>query len=562
MTEQPKRQIFNADGIAAPLRHSVFRRIWLASLLSNLGLLIQAVGAAWAMTQMTSSADKVALVQTALMLPVMLISMPAGAIADMHDRRIVALVSLSIALSGATALTVLAWLNLVTPSILLASCFVVGSGMALFGPAWQSSVSEQVPSETLPSAVALNGISYNIARSFGPAIGGIVVATSGAVAAFAANAVLYLPLLAVLFLWNRVSAPSHLPREKLSRAMVSGVRYITNSPSIKIVLTRTMVTGIIGGSVSALMPLVTRDLLHGGAQTYGIMLGAFGMGAVIGALNISHVRKRMSGEAAIRACALSMGGAIAAVALSREPVLTAAALVIAGSVWMLAVALFNIGVQLSAPRWVAGRSLAAFQASIAGGIAIGSWGWGHLTDIAGVETALLTSAALMLASPLLGLWLPMPRIGARNEDAELLADPEVQLSLTGRSGPLVVEIEYRVAQDNARAFHNVMQDVQLSRQRNGAYGWSIARDIADPELWTERYHCPTWLDYLRQRNRSTQSERALHQQAIDFHLGPDPVRIRRMLERPFGSVRWKEETPDRAAAELLPVVASAAGSST
>ena len=243
--------------------------------------------------------------------------------------------------------------------------------------------------------------------------------------------------------------------------------------------------------------------------------------------------------------------------------MTAAALVVAGAVWMLAVALFNIGVQLSAPRWVAGRSLAAFQASIAGGIAIGSWGWGRLTDAAGVETALLVSAALMLASPLLGLWLPMPRVGARNEDAEVLADPEVRLSLTGRSGPLVVEIEYRVAQDNARAFHNVMQDVQLSRQRNGAYGWSIARDIADPELWTERYHCPTWLDYLRQRNRSTQSERALHQQAIDFHLGPDPVRVRRMLERPFGSVRWKEETPDRAATEVLPVVASGArGSST
>jgi hypothetical protein len=126
----------------------------------------------------------------------------------------------------------------------------------------------------------------------------------------------------------------------------------------------------------------------------------------------------------------------------------------------------------------------------------------------------------------------------------VLADPEVRLSLTGRSGPLVVEIEYRVAQENARAFHGVMQEVQLSRQRNGAYGWSIARDIADPELWTERYHCPTWFDYLRQRNRSTQSERALHQRAMDFHLGPDPVRVRRMLERPFGSVRWKEDTPD------------------
>jgi predicted MFS family arabinose efflux permease len=562
MTEQPKRSRFATDSIAAPLRHAVFRRIWLASLVSNLGILIQGVGAAWAMTQMTSSADKVALVQTALMLPVMLISMPAGAIADMHDRRIVALVSLSIALSGATALTVLAWFNLVSPNVLLTLCFIVGSGMALFGPAWQASVSEQVPAETLPSAVALNGISYNIARSFGPAIGGIVVATAGAVAAFAVNAVLYLPLMVVLFLWNRTHEPSRLPRERLTRAMVSGARYITNSPSIRIVLTRTLVTGLIGGSVSALMPLVARDLLHGGAQTYGIMLGAFGMGAVIGALNIAEVRKRMSGEAAVRACAISMAGAIASVALSTNAVLTAAALVLAGGVWMLAVALFNIGVQLSAPRWVAGRSLAAFQASIAGGIAVGSWGWGHLTDYAGVETALLVSASLMLLSPLLGIWLRMPPVGARNEAAaEVLADPEVRLSLTGRSGPLVVEIEYRVAQDNARLFHNVMQEVQLSRQRNGAYGWSIARDIADPELWTERYHCPTWLDYLRQRNRATQSERALHQRAIDFHLGPDPIRVRRMLERPFGSVRWKEDTPDTAADEVLPV-ATAAGSST
>jgi MFS family permease len=230
MTEKPKRQMFAADGVSAPLRHSAFRRIWLASLLSNLGLLIQAVGAAWAMTQMTPSADKVALVQTALMLPVMLIAMPAGAIADMYDRRIVALVSLSIALAGATALSLLAWLGRLTPEILLAFCFVVGSGMALFGPAWQSSVSEQVPAETLPSAVALNGISYNIARSFGPAIGGIVVATAGAVAAFAANAVLYIPLLVVLFLWRRASEPSRLPRVRLNRAIVSGVRYIANSP--------------------------------------------------------------------------------------------------------------------------------------------------------------------------------------------------------------------------------------------------------------------------------------------------------------------------------------------
>lgn len=141
----------------------------------------------------------------------------------------------------------------------------------------------------------------------------------------------------------------------------------------------------------------------------------------------------------------------------------------------------------------------------------------------------------MFVSPLSGLWLHMPRINAQGEEAEILVDPKVWLALKGRSGPLVLEFEYRVAHENARAFHKLMQDVQLFRQRNGAYGWSIARDIADPELWTERYHCPTWVDYLRQRNRSTQSERAMGQQAIAFHIGPDPVRVRRILERPFGS---------------------------
>lgn len=197
-----------------------------------------------------------------------------------------------------------------------------------------------------------------------------------------------------------------------------------------------MVTGVIGGAIIALIPLVVRDVLHGGARIYGVMLSAFGLGAVIGAVSLTGERRRMSGEAAIRACALSMGGAIAAVALSHEPVVTAAALVLAGAVWMMAWVLFSIGVQLSAPRWVAGRSLAAYQAAGSGGVAVGSWGWGHLTDVAGVDIALLISAALMLISPLLGFWLPMPRVAEQREEAEMLEEPKALLGSTGRSGPM------------------------------------------------------------------------------------------------------------------------------
>jgi MFS family permease len=551
---------FSSLGIISPLRHAVFRRIWTASLLSNLSLLIMGVGAAWRMTQMTPSADMVALVQTSLMLPVAIVSTPAGAVADMFDRRIVGLAALSIAFAGALSLTALAWLDVITPTLLLLFCFLIGSGMALFGPAWQASVSEQVPAEALPSAVALNGISYNIARSFSPAIGGVIVAAAGSIAAFAANALLYLPLIVVLFLWRRLKEPSRLPPERLARAIISGVRYILHSPSIRIVLTRTLITGIAGGSVSALMPIVTRDLLHGGAQTYGIMLGTFGMGAVVGALNVSTLRGRLGDEQAVRICAIVMGIGVTIVAMSRSPVLTAVALLFSGAAWTASVTVFNIGVQLAAPRRVAGRALAAYQAAIAGGIALGSWIWGRTANSFGVEEAMLISGAALIASSLLGLWIRMPAVSAPNEQAvDILADPEVQLSLTPRSGPIVIEIEYRVDPGKARVFYAVMQHVQLTRQRNGAYGWSIARDIADTELWTERFHCPTWHDYLRQRNRSTASERALHLRANEFHMGPEPIRIRRMLERPVGSVRWKDETPDRSTTDHAPITGPAGG---
>jgi hypothetical protein len=166
----------------------------------------------------------------------------------------------------------------------------------------------------------------------------------------------------------------------------------------------------------------------------------------------------------------------------------------------------------------------------------------------------------LVASPLLGLWMRLPTVSGPNElFLDVLADPEVRLSLTARSGPVVVEIEYRVDPARARLFYAVMQHVQLSRRRNGAYGWTIARDIADPELWTERYHCPTWHDYLRQRSRSTQSERALHARANEFHLGPEPIRIRRMLERPIGSVRWKDATPDRPTTDVEPMSSLSSG---
>ncbi|MET0248197.1 MAG: MFS transporter [Sphingobium sp.] len=545
--------------LTAPLRVPVFRRVWLASLLSNFGLLIQGVGAAWAMVQLDAAPNIVALVQTALMMPVMFVAMAAGALADMFDRRKVGMAALAISFVSATCLSGIAYLGLLSPPLILLFCFLIGTGQALFGPAWQASVAEQVPAETLPQAVALASISFNIARSFGPAIGGIVVAAAGAAAAFTVNALFYIPILIVLFTWRRKIAPMRLPPERIGRAMVSGIRYVLHSPPMRIALTRVLLFGIAGGSISALMPLVASTLLHGGARTYGLLLGAVGVGSVVGAVCVGRVKDAMGAEGSAGICALILGACLAVVAFSSSLALTLAALLAGGVVWTLSITLFNINIQLAAPRWVAGRALAAFQAAIAGGIAIGSWLWGEVADLLSVSGAVALSAAAIAGTAALRFALRLPDVSAIGKDEVLLDDQiDVALDLSGRSGPVIVEIEYSVDPAQARSFYRAMQNVQQLRHRNGAYDWSIARDIADTRAWTERFHCPTWHDYLRLRDRNTHEEMQTIEAAIAFHGGDRRPHVRRLLERPYGSVRWRDETRDTGLHDALPVPSGSA----
>jgi MFS family permease len=529
-----------------PLRERTFRMIWSASLLSNFGQLIMGVGAAWEMTRLTPSTSMVALVQTALMLPLMLVAVPAGAMADMFDRRKIALAALSFASVCAATLSVLTWLDLTTPWMLLGFCSLIGVGVALYAPAWLASVSEQVTPAQLPAAVGLSSVSYNIARSFGPAVGGMIVLAAGATAAFAVNALAYIPLLIAFFLWRRIHVPARLPPERIDRAIISGARYALHSPPIRIVLIRAFIFGLAGASIAALTPLVARDLLQGDASIYGLLLGANGVGAVVGALIVSEVRNRMKAEHAVRLCAIVGGLMVLVIALSRNVTLTGSAMAIAGAVYMLNIALLNVGVQLSAPRWVTARSIAWFQAALTGGIAIGAWVWGYVAADWGVIGALLASGVALILTPLVGLMLPMPPVSttADVEMVELANEPEVALAITARSGPIVIEIDYRVDPAEARQFYDIMLKMQRTRLKNGAFDWSLSRDIADPALWTERYHCPTWADYLRLRTRFTHSDRELQGLADAFHTTGPGVRVRRRLERPFGSVRWRAETPD------------------
>lgn len=533
-----------AVGLLAPLRNRVFRRIWIASLFSNFGSLIQGVGAAWIMTQLTTKADLVAMVQTAQMGPAMLLAIAAGAIADMYDRRKVALYAISFNLIAASTLAALGFAGLVTPLVLLIGVALIGAGGSMLTPAWQASVREQVPPPALPSAITLNSISFNIARSFGPALGGLIVATLGGAAAFTVNALFYVPLLVALGRWKRTPEPARLPPEGLGRAIVSGLRYVVHSPPMRVALFRALVTAMAGASVSSLMPLIARDILHGTAQTFGLLLGAFGLGAVTAAVNIARLRRHFAPEAVVRSATLMVALGAGGVGFSTSLPLSLGALYIAGAGWLLSINELNVAIQTSAPRWIAGRALATFQASISGGIALGAWGWGRIAQAHDVPTALRGAALLLALLPLAGIWLRLGDRGQGSSEASPPPDPEVALKVTPRSGPIRIELEYSVAPERAREFYGLLLQLGAVRSRTGGYGWSVARDIGRPERWIESYSCPTWMDYLRQRSRLTEADRGLTAQ-LGLLQNPDhPVKVHRWLERPLGSVRWKEETPD------------------
>ncbi len=522
-----------------------FRRIWTASLLSNFGQLILGVAAAWEMTRLSNSPGMVALVQTALMLPLFLVAVPAGAIADMFDRRKIAMAGLGFASASGAVLTLLSFMGYLNAWVLLSFCFLIGVGVAVYGPSWQASITEQVSEADLPAAINLGSISYNLARSFGPALGGVIVLAAGAKAAFAINALAYLPLALAFFIWQREQTPSRLPPERIDRAIVSGLRFALHSTPIRTVLVRAALLGSASFTYIALGPLIARDLLHGSAATFGMNLGGIGIGAVVGATILPKFKRLASDEILLRIMACVMGCSLLVLSISHSQPLSLLVFFVIGLSNMQSVSLLNVGVQLSAPRWVTARALSLFSSALMGGISLGSWAWGDLAGHMGIAFALAASGVATGLTALVGLVMPL----VRQEDIDTAAveldnELDVGMALTLRSGPVVVEVEYGVTLDNARAFYGAAQSMQGVRHRNGGFNWSIARDIADPTVWTERYHCPTWADYLRMRDRYTQSDiDALH--TVDaFCIEGGSRRIRRWLERPFGSVRWKAESPD------------------
>jgi MFS family permease len=521
----------------SPFSIPTFRSIWIASLASNFGGLIQSVGAAWMMTSLSASPLLIALVPAATTLPIMLLSLWAGAVADNLDRRRVMIACQCAMLVTSAALAATAWAGLMTPWLLLAFTFLIGCATAVNGPAWQASVGDMVPRAALPSAVALNSMGFNLARSLGPAIGGIIVAAAGAAAAFLANAVSYVGLLAVLARWRPNLPPKLLPRERLGVAMLSGIGYAAASPNIKLVLMRAGAFGLGASAVSALMPLVARDLLGGGALTFGITSGAFGLGAVAGALASRRLRARASNEAIVRSAALAMAVGTAITGSSGWIALAMFGYTIAGAGWVLALSTFNVSVQMSAPRWVVARAVALYQMVAFGGMAAGAWLFGWVAEHQGVVAGLYAAAAAQFVAAMLGLMRPLPQIGDDNLDPRGdWQEPATAVPVEPRSGPIVVTIEYRIPAGSVVPFLTAMSERRRIRRRDGAHGWQLLRDLGEPDLWVERYHVSTWLDYVRHNQRRTVADIANSEAVIALHDSPDPPVVHRRIERQTASL--------------------------
>jgi predicted MFS family arabinose efflux permease len=521
----------NASALA-PFRHPIFRAVWVANVVSQFGGLIQTVGAAWLMLSIAASAEMVTLVQASMTLPIVLFALVAGALADNFDRRLMMLAAQLFMLAVSAVLAAAAWFGVITPWSLLLLTFLIGCGHAFNGPAWQSSVGRMVPRGDLPNAVALNSMGFNVARSVGPAVGGFIVAAYGVAMAFVANAVSYLGIIAVLASWRPPPEERPLPPERLRTAIQAGLRYVAMSPHISATLLRGFVFGIGASAVTALMPLVARDLIGGGAVTYGLLLGSFGLGAVGGALASHRLRQSLTNEAIVRLALVAFGVAALVTAQSTWLPLSMPAMFACGAAWVLALATFNATVQTSAPRWVVGRALSQYQVATFGGIALGSWIWGLTTERFGISVALSAAALVLAAGVVLGR-----RFAVRQTEALDLSplarwkEPRIALDIQRRSGPIVVTIEYRIREQDVLEFLAAMAERRRIRRRDGARRWSLLRDLADPQIWIERYQSPTWLDYVRHNQRVTQDDAAVGDRILALHVGPDRPRVRRMIER-------------------------------
>ena len=491
----------------SPLRHRVFRALWITLLASNIGGFMQAVGAAWLMVELDASPAVVALVQTAANLPVVFVGIAAGAVADLVDRRLLLLVTQIGMLIAAAGLAVVTLLGLVTPGMLLGFTFVLGLGAAFNYPAYQALQPELVPKEELKQAVTLGAANLNLGRAVGPAAGGLLIAAAGAWLVFALNALSFVGGVVVLWRWKRPVGEDEGPPERFAGAVRAGVRYALFSRVLQGVVVRSFVFGVASAALMSLLPVYASRELELGSGGLGMLYAGIGGGAVVTAAVISRVREHLSDDRVFALGSVIVATALAALALLRAPVAAFAVSVLAGIGWLFCLSTLNVASQEALPGWVRARGLAFYLTAIAAGIAVGSAAWGKLANVAGVPATFAWSAlAVVVTLALTRVWrfdaiarLDLSPAPLAHTDGSLVGDEDA-------ANPALVLVGYDVRPDCEDAFLRALREVGRVRRRTGAVTWSVYRDADRPHRFMESFVLPSWDEHLRQHQRRTVSD--------------------------------------------------------
>jgi len=514
-----------------PLRHGLFRSLWLASIASNIGTWMHEVGAGWLMTSLSASPFMVSLVQVAGAAPMFLLALPAGALADIVDKRGYLLAVQAGMAIVALALALMTLAGLMSTTLLLLFTLAMGIGTALTMPAWSALTPELVPASDLPAAISLSSVGVNVARALGPAIAGLIISLVGPWATFAVNALSFFGVIAVLALWHRTPQHSVLPAERLFGAIRVGWRHTRSSRHLQRVLLRALAFFLGASAGMSLLPLIVRSELKGSAEQFGILLGCVGIGAVTGAMFLPGIRRHISVNPLVALASLVYAAVLLALAWIQDFYLLIPVMFISGAAWIAVLSSLQMSAQTSVPAWVKARALAVYILTFFGSMAVGGVIWGLVASWLSISLSLSFAAVLMVLGVGLGWRVKLPALSAEDLAPSLhWPQPSINVEVEGDRGPVMVTVEYEIDAVDVDAFKAAMEEVRGMRQRNGSFSWQLMQDSENPRLWTELFFDESWHDHLRHHGRVTRAELKIESAARRFQIAGKPVRIRHLLK--------------------------------
>jgi MFS family permease len=502
-----------------PFRHATFTVMWTATVVSNIGTWMYNAASGWLMTSLAPDPLIVSLVQVATTLPMVLLALPAGALADIVDRRRLLIATELATTAVAAVFAAFVWLDLVTPGTLLLFTFLVSAGGVLTAPAWQAVVPDLVPKADLAPAVTANSVGFNISRAIGPALGGSAIAGLGIAAPFWFNAISNSAIVGALLWWRSPrTTDRHLPAERIGNAIVAGVRYGRHNLHLRATMARAVGFFLFSSAYWALLPLVARTQIAGGPEFYGILLGAIGAGAVIGAFLLAWLKGRLGSDRTVSVGTFGSAVALALFGLAHDEATATIASLIAGASWITALASLNVSAQVSLPEWVRGRGLGLYMTVVFAAMTFGSALWGKAGGLIGLPlTHFIAATGALAVIPLTSRWKLQTAAGIDLTPSMHWPAPIVSREIELDRGPVMVIVEYQIDPKDRAAFLTALDRLARERRRDGAYAWGVFEDAAAAGRFVETFLVGSWLEHLRQHERVTNADRVLQDAVSRFH---------------------------------------------